>query len=204
MKLIAVTNDQMRMLDLIQTLNTIEPYIDAVILREKSKTDTDMLALLQTLKDTGFNLEKIIIHGNPNLALAENIQNIQLPGQSLPLTFLRKTFSMLSFGKSIHSFENAILAADEGACSVLYGHLFNTDSKSGLPPRGTDELRQITSSLSIPVYAIGGIKPNHIEELKSINVAGVAVMSSIFNSETPSEVAKSYYDAIHRKGRAFS
>lgn len=203
MKIIAVTTDRMPIPNLIQTLVAIEPYVDAVILREKSKTDADLLALIQAIRETGFDIKKITIHGNPALASAEHIQNVQLPGLSPPLSNLRGQFPMLSFGKSVHSFEEAKLAATEGASSILYGHLFNTYSKAGLPPRGTDELRQIASSLEIPVYAVGGIKPSHIRQLRSLNIAGVAVMSSIFNSINPKEVAKSYYDAIHLKGDFF-
>ena len=201
MKLIAVTNDQMPTLDLAQTLVAIEPYIDKVILREKSKTDTELLAFIQVIKEHRFDLKKIVIHENPNLAAAVKINDVQVPGHSLPLSFLKRQFPELSFGKSVHSFEEAKTAAAEGANSILYGHLFETASKVGLSPRGIEELQKITSSLAIPVYAIGGIQPNHIELLRSKNVAGIAVMSSIFNNENPLESTKSYYDAIHTRGK---
>ena len=201
MKLIVVTNDQMPSLDLAQTLVAIEPFIDKVILREKSKTDAELQTFIQTMKENRFDIKKIAIHGNPNLAAAVNINDIQVPGHGLPLPFLKRQFPELSFGKSVHSFEEAQTAAAEGANSILYGHLFKTASKVGLPPRGIDELQQITSSLNIPVYAIGGIQPNHIEPLRRINVAGIAVMSSIFNNENPLESTKSYYDAIHTRGK---
>lgn len=203
MKLIGVTTDQMPTPDLIRTLVAIEPYIDTVILREKSKNEADMLALIQTIKETGFDVKKITIHGNPALASATRIQNVQLPGLNTALPSLRSQFPTLLFGKSVHSFEEAKIAASEGANTILYGHLFNTGSKAGLSPRGTDEIREIASSLAIPVYAIGGIKPHHVEQLKSMNIAGIAVMSSIFNSKDPSKSAKAYYDAIHSKGGFF-
>lgn len=201
MKLIAVTDDQQSISDLVKTLIAIEPYIDGVILREKSKSDKELLTLIHRLKEVQFDTKKIIVHAKPHLAVAEHIQNVQLPGRSEPLSIFKKQFTKLSFGKSVHSLEEAQSAANAGANSVLYGHIFDTNSKFGLAPRGTDELRQITESMDIPVYAIGGIQPKHIEQLRQLNITGIAVMSSIFNHENPKEAAKSYYDAIHRKGR---
>lgn len=201
MKLIAVTNDRMPLVDLIETLEVIEPYMDAVILREKSKSKPDLLKLIRHLKESNFDDKKIIVHGNPEIAASEQVDYVQLPGRGFPLQILKEQFPTLSFGKSVHSFEEAKNAAAEGADSVLYGHLFQTNSKPGLQPRGIEEISKIAAGLEIPVYAIGGILPHHIKTLIDLNIAGIAVMSTIFNSEHPKEAAKSYYDAIHnRKG----
>ena len=37
------------------------------------------------------------------------------------------------------------------------GHIFATDCKKGLPPRGLDFLKNVCDAVLIPVYAIGGI-----------------------------------------------
>ena len=37
------------------------------------------------------------------------------------------------------------------------GHIFATDCKKGLPPRGLDFLKNVCDAVEIPVYAIGGI-----------------------------------------------
>lgn len=204
MKLLAVTDDRMPIYKLVQTLKAIEPYIDAVILREKSKTDNELLELIRRLDSVRFDQTKIIVHGRAYLASLTYMQNVQLPGYGLPLPPLKSQFPSLSFGRSVHSYDEAIEAADDGASWVLYGHLYETGSKTGLPPRGTDELGKIAASLSIPVYAIGGIKPKHLEGLKELGISGVAVMSSIFESISPVNAAKSYYDALHFEGGKFS
>lgn len=193
MKLIAVTDDRLSIHKLAETLLAIEPYIDAVILREKSKTDSEVFELIQKLKLDGFDQTKIIVHGRADLASLTNIHKVQLPGHGLPLPLLIKHFPSLSFGRSVHSFEEAETAVIEGAEWVLYGHLYETGSKADLPPRGLEELHKISASLAVPVYAIGGIKPSHIEDLR---VAGVAVMSSIFGSDSPTTAAKDYFDAM--------
>jgi thiazole tautomerase (transcriptional regulator TenI) len=195
-KLIAVTDDRLSIHKLVEELLAIEPYIDAVILREKLKTDCEVFELIQNLELEGFDQTKIIVHGRADLASITNIQRVQLPGNGLPLPLLKEHFPTLSFGRSVHSYEEAKTAMSEGADWVLYGHLYETGSKASLQPRGTDELHKIISALTIPVYAIGGIKPSHIEDLA---VAGVAVMSSIFGSDCAITAAKSYYDAMNAK-----
>ena len=84
-----------------------------------------------------------------------------------------------------------------GADWILYGHLFATSSKVGLPPRGTEELFQIVESLPIPVYGIGGIQPHHLPQLEQGGVAGIAVMSSIFGNDNPKAATTAYKDASY-------
>ncbi len=194
----------MSVYELVETILAIEPYIDAVILREKTKTDSEMFELVRNLKLANFDQAKIIVHGRADLASLTNIYRLQLPGHGLPLPLLKSHFPALAFGKSVHSHEEAETARSEGADWILYGHLYETDSKTRLPPRGTRELSKMIASLTVPVYTIGGIKPGHIDNLKKLGVAGVAVMSSIFGSGSAISNAKAYYDAInYKKGGNF-
>lgn len=197
MKLIAVTDDKLEHSRLLDTLLSIEPFIDAVILREKSKMDSQVIALIQQLIESGFDSTKLIVHGRTNVASITGVQKVQLPGYDAPLALLKKQFPAISFGRSIHSLGEAETAYKTGADWVLYGHIFATSSKDGLLPRGTDELFQIVESLPIPVFAIGGIQPHHLKQLNQGGVAGVAVMSSIFSSDNPTIAATAYKDANH-------
>lgn len=197
MKIIAVTDDKLETNQLLDTLLTIEASIDAVILREKSKTDSEVITFIEQLIEAGFDSTKVIVHRRINVASITGIKKVQLPGYDVPLALLRKQFPAISFGRSVHSIEEAEAAYKAGADWVLYGHIFATNSKEGLPPRGTDELFQIVESLPIPVYAIGGIQPHHLPQLNQGGVAGVAVMSSIFGSDHPKIAATTYKDPNH-------
>ena len=151
-----------------------------------------MLDLLQALVDSGFNRLKIMVHGRADIASLSKIPKVQLPGHGVPLPLVKEYFPNISFGRSVHSFREAEIAINEGADWLLYGHLFTTNSKEGLPPRGTKELYRITASTTIPVYAIGGIKPEHLPRLQQAGIAGVAVMSSIFGSDNSVQAAQAY------------
>ena len=196
MKVIAVTDDRMDNTQLVNTLLTIESVIDAVILREKSKSISEVIDLIQQLTFNGFDDTKIIVHSSMETASNMGLKKVQLPGR-MPLSAAKTDFPDLSFGKSVHSLEEAKAEYEAGADWLLYGHLFKTGSKEGLIPRGTIELFQMTASIPIPVYAIGGIQPHHLSQLNQGGVSGVAVMSSIFGSDNPEVAANAYQEASY-------
>ena len=94
MKIIAVTDDKMQTNQLLETLLAIESSIDAVILREKSKTDSEVIALIQQLVESGFDSTKIIVHGRTNVASITGIKKVQLPGNCAPLRVLKIIFQL--------------------------------------------------------------------------------------------------------------
>lgn len=108
----------------------------------------------------------------------------------LPLPALREAASQQyglrvdfdGFGVSVHSAEEAFEAAKLGASYVTAGHVFATDCKKGLEPRGISFLRQIVSLLDIPVYAIGGINSENIAEVKAAGAAGACIMSGFMKA----------------------
>lgn len=78
-------------------------------------------------------------------------------------------------GTSVHSVEDAIKAEQLGAIYMTAGHIFATDCKKGLPPRGLDFLKNVCDAVQIPVYAIGGINIASSErENSSLNVPRLA------------------------------
>lgn len=84
-------------------------------------------------------------------------------------------------GTSVHSVEDAIEAQRLGATYVTAGHIFTTDCKKGLPPRGLDFLKNVCEAVTIPVYGIGGIKfdPYQWGDLKNQGACGGCIMSGM-------------------------
>ncbi|PIC86876.1 thiamine phosphate synthase [Sporosarcina sp. P20a] len=183
MKLLGVTDDRLSVDELALDLLQTAPLLDAIILREKSKTDEQLVDLVTRLASTEFPLDKLILHARPHLARRLNLSKVQLTGYGMPLREAHRKFPELTFGCSIHSLKEAKEATQEGADWLLYGHIFKTSSKPGLPARGTEELFSIAECSSVPVYAIGGIQPHHLPILQRNNVAGAAVLSPMRSLE---------------------
>lgn len=88
-------------------------------------------------------------------------------------------------GASVHSKEEAVEAESLGADYVIAGHVFATACKDS-EPRGLAFLRDVCSSVDVPVYGIGGITPENCGDAISAGARGVAVMSSMMVADDPS------------------
>ncbi|MDE5582318.1 MAG: thiamine phosphate synthase [Ruminococcus sp.] len=93
-------------------------------------------------------------------------------------------------GVSVHSVKEAEIAEKKGVDYVIAGHIFETDCKKGLAPRGLDFLREVCKSIKIPVYAIGGINPHNISETAKAGADGACIMSGFMKCENPVEYIK--------------
>lgn len=105
-----------------------------------------------------------------------------VPGNEVPERELDELEYFDVIGCSVHSVNEAKEAVRAGATYLSAGHIFETDCKKGLPPRGPDFLRGVCSSVPVPVYAIGGIHPEDAAQLaavRSCGAAGVCVMSAL-------------------------
>ena len=90
-------------------------------------------------------------------------------------------------GTSVHSVEEAVEAENKGVDYIIAGHIFETDCKKGLAPRGTDFLHEVCKNVKIPVYAIGGINPENIGQVVRTGADGACIMSGFMTCENPSE-----------------
>jgi len=82
-------------------------------------------------------------------------------------------------GVSIHSVSEAIEAINLGATYITAGHIFSTDCKKDIPPRGLNFLSSVCSSVNIPVYAIGGISLENAEKAINASADGICIMSGL-------------------------
>lgn len=153
----------------------------ALILREKdlSEHEYELLAE-QVLEICGTHDVPCILHTYTEVARRLGCSRIHLP---LPL-FRTEASSLGDFslvGTSVHSVEDAIEAEKLGASYLTAGHIYVTDCKKGLPPRGTGFLREVCLQVSVPVYAIGGIHPdeNQMKEIIDSGAAGGCIMSGM-------------------------
>lgn len=104
--------------------------------------------------------------------------------QHFPLSEL----NCLNFvGTSVHSVDEAVEAEKMGVDYAIAGHIFATQCKPDLAPRGLDFLRSVCSAVKIPVYAIGGINAENINEIARAGAAGACIMSGFMTCENPAE-----------------
>ncbi|MBE6950767.1 MAG: thiamine phosphate synthase [Ruminococcaceae bacterium] len=88
-------------------------------------------------------------------------------------------------GISAGTVEEAIAAENAGADYIGVGAVFGTSTKKNARNLTVEKLKEISSAVSIPVVAIGGINGKNLMALCGSGVDGVAVVSAIFAAEDP-------------------
>lgn len=125
--------------------------------------------------------DKKISKTNPrNSGMLNEISNGMPDGRSNNILDRRsEIYDLMRYGASCHSVEDALCAYKLGCDYVTAGHVYITDCKKGLAPRGIDFLKKMCDSVPIPVYGIGGIdlESDKIDEVKQAGAKGACIMS---------------------------
>ncbi|EJR54463.1 thiamine-phosphate pyrophosphorylase [Bacillus cereus VD115] len=193
-----ISNGHMPFEELVNVAMQIESEIDYLHIREREKSTKELYEGVESLLKKGFPASKVVINDRIDIAILLNIPRVQLGYRSADVRLVKEKFSYLHVGYSVHSLEEAIVAFKNGADSLVYGHVFPTDCKKGVPARGLEEISDIASCLSIPITAIGGITPENTVDVLTKDVSGIAVMSGIVSSSNPYSKAKSYKESIRK------
>ena len=82
-------------------------------------------------------------------------------------------------GISIHSIDEAKEVENLGATYIVAGHIFKTDCKKDLEPRGLKFIQELSLILTIPIFAIGGINEENSNLVLNSGAFGVCMMSSL-------------------------
>lgn len=173
----------------------LESGVHVIQLREKDLPVRELLDMAvwmrELTKECG---AKLVINDRIDVALAVEADGVHLGQNSLPAYAARKiTGSKLLIGVSAHTIEEAVDAEKDGADFITLGPVYETPSKRKYGnPIGIDTLRRVKSQLSIPVFAIGGIKPDKVKEIREAGADGVAVISAILASENIKETTEDF------------
>ena len=157
-----------------------------IILREKDLSEEEYQALAEKI----LTICQCILHTHTNVArkLAYNAMHLPMPILRTLPEKERDAFQIL--GASCHSLEEAVEAENLGCTYITAGHIYETDCKKGLPGRGIEFLKKICETVSVPVYAIGGIGAENIQEIKNAGAAGGCIMSGWMQCEDVREYLK--------------
>ena len=157
-----------------------------IILREKDLSAREYKALAEAVlgicKEYG---TPCILHSFVDIAAELGVTALHLPLSVLRELPPSKRSGFTTLGASCHSAEEAREAQSLGCTYITAGHVFDTDCKKGLPGRGLDFLQQVCESVTVPVYAIGGISGENAGQAINAGAKGVCVMSGVMTCSDP-------------------
>lgn len=167
--------------------------VRAVQLREKDLGGRELYLLAQKIKKLCERYHaSLFVNDRLDVALGVDADGVHLGGASMPVSAARELVGEKKLiGVSTHSVEEAKEAEQAGADFILFGPVYFTSSKAVYGrPQGLGPLKEVVEKISLPVYAIGGIKRGNIAEVKATGVQGVALISAVLSASDPRAAAR--------------
>ena len=171
----------------------MEAGVRMIQIREKDLSTRDLMALSQNLLPPIKQYQgTVLLNDRIDLVIALGADGVHLRSDSLPVSVARRLLGTDSLiGISTHSVEEAIIAEGEGADFIVLGPIFDTPSKRSYgPPLGVHVLQETSRTISLPIFAIGGITTSNISQVLSSGAYGVALISSILQAPSIAETTK--------------
>lgn len=154
----------------------------ALVLREKDLSEADYEALAKQVLSICEKYDvPCILHSFPDVVIRLQQDAIHLPLWKLKKMTDDTRHQFQTIGCSIHSVKEAMEASSLGATYLTAGHIFTTECKKGLPPRGLSFLKEVCAATSLPTYGIGGIHldSSQMREVMEAGADGVCIMSEM-------------------------
>jgi thiamine-phosphate pyrophosphorylase len=175
--------------------------VEAIQLREKDLGGRELLFLAESARKlTQRYHARLLINDRIDIALAVDADGVQLGKASLPIETARALLGPRKLlGASTHSLEEAAEAERNGAGFILFGPVYFTPSKAPYgAPQGVAALKRAVEKISLPIYAIGGIKPENIADARCAGVRGVALISAVMSAADPRDATKKILNLLKR------
>lgn len=161
--------------------------------REKEKTIREAAQVALKLRRMTWEAGvPLIVNDRVDVALAVQADGIHLGQEDMPFAEAKKIVpERMVIGVSAWNLSEALKAEHDGADYVGVGPIFKTRSKEGArEPIGVYGLGNVTSMVSIPIVAIGGIDLGNVSDVLEEGVAGVAVISAVASAPDMREATR--------------
>lgn len=154
-------------------------------------------ALIEILRPRGIPL---IINDRVDVALAVDADGVHVGQNDMRVAKVRELIGPdRILGLSAAQMEE-LTPEELGPIDYLgVGPVFATTTKPNAPdPIGFEHLGRIKAAAGLPVVAIGGLKPEHVEPTLAAGADGLAIVSAIMAAEDPAKAARDFADRIAR------
>ena len=184
------------------TLEILEPALKAGVkliqLREKELSANDLYRLAVKARDlTSRHNALLLINDRLDIAMASGADGVHLGQSDLPIQDARRIAPDMIIGSSSHNEAEAVKAQEDGASYVNIGPIFPTGTKKWDDEfLGVESIPRISKQLKIPFTVMGGIKLQHIPELRKAGARIIAVVSAITAALDPVSSASALLKAI--------
>ena len=173
--------------------------VDILQLREKDKTDLEILSLAKKVKALCDSYKvPMLIDDKPHLAWALGV-GVHLGADDMPIGLARKLLGPDALiGATAKSVVAAKTAEENGADYLGVGAIFETKTHVKTKRTSVETLIDIKKNVGIDVYAIGGLNIDNVDILEGSGVDGVCVVRAIMDSPDVEEYTRILKEKINK------
>lgn len=168
-----------------QVESALKGGVTLLQLREKELSPTEYIAEARKVKALCKRYGvPLMINDDVDVAIASGADGVHVGAEDTPVVEIRKRVGGdLIIGATAKTVQMAQAAERGGADYLGVGALFPSPTKKNAVRITKEVLKEICSSVSIPVVAIGGLNEENMGELKGCGMKGFALVSAIFGAE---------------------
>jgi thiamine-phosphate pyrophosphorylase len=163
------------------TARLLQGGIDLLQLRAKGHSKTDIVsfakAMLPLTKAAGVPL---ILNDYPDLLKEVDADGCHVGQEDFSVEEARELAERRCLvGKSTHTIRQALTAEEQGADYIGFVPLFPTGTKPTAKAVGLDDLQTLHHEVHLPIYCIGGVKLDNLQEVVQAGARRVCIVSDL-------------------------
>jgi thiamine-phosphate pyrophosphorylase len=186
----------------------IKGGVDLIQLRGKKQSIEELVDVAEGLHElTARSGTPLIVNDHAEVASKVPVEGVHIGQDDDSIEVARrKAGRAVAVGKSTHSLDQARAAQREGADYIGFGPIFATPTKPDYEPIGLKNIKQAHRDVNLPIFCIGGIKLDNLEEVIAAGARRVAIVSGLLRAPDVASYAReakrllaSTFDIRHSK-----
>ncbi len=139
---------------------------------------------------------KLLLNTVPEIAMDCNADGIHLNSQRLRALTRRPLTENHWVGASVHDEEELEIASRLGVDFVALAPVLATSSHPKATPLGWQKFKALCATANTPIYALGGMRAEHLSVARDVGAQGLAMISGVWNAEDMEGIVKAIEGAI--------
>ena len=170
----------------------IKGGVDLIQLRGKDQSIEELVELAAELHElTAQSFTPLIVNDHAEVASKVPVEGVHVGQDDDSIEVVRrKAGRPVVVGKSTHSFGQARAAQREGADYIGFGPIFATPTKPDYRPIGLKEINRVHLDATVPIFCIGGIKIDNLDQMIAAGAHRVAIVSGLLKAPDIVEYAR--------------
>ncbi len=176
--------------------------VDVLQLRDKTLGDRLLVQRARLLREQTRNSDTLfVMNDRPDIAVLSDADGVHVGQDDLSVADVRAIVGPDRLvGVSTHTLDQALAAAAEGADYIGVGPVFPSSTKRFDEFPGLELLRLTRVKVALPMFAIGGITIENVQQVLDAGFHRIAVSGAITKAAEPALAARRLVELLKPAG----